>query len=182
AQMTVQRQEERRELGRRRPGWKRVASRVRSGLYRLLTPVDRILRWRHTGLLPPAHLRIYYYGTTNPGAFARACDIARTELVSRGLRSEHRVLDIGSGIGNLAVGLAEYLQGPYDGVEIHPEAVSWCQRAITRRYPNFRFHHANLASRAYNRHGLASASRYRFPFPDHSFDFILLSSVFTHML
>jgi SAM-dependent methyltransferase len=108
--------------------------------------------------------------------------VARTELVTRGLQPHHRVLDIGSGIGNLALGLSDYLRGGYDGIEIHPEAVAWCQRAITPRHPAFRFHRADLASHAYNPKGRASASGYRFPFPDRAFDCIFLSSVFTHML
>ena len=74
------------------------------------------------------------------------------------------------------------LRGGYDGVEIHPEAVEWCQRAITPLHPTFRFHRADLVSPAYNPHGLVPASEYRFPFPDQSFDFIFLASVFTHML
>jgi SAM-dependent methyltransferase len=132
-------------------------------------------------LLPPAYLRVYYYRTWSPKAFVRACDDARAELTSRGLKPEHRVLDIGSGIGNLAIGLIGYLRGGYDGIEIHPEAVAWCQRAITRRYRTFRFHRADLTSGAYNPHGRVSASVYRFPFPDGTFDFIFLGSVFTHV-
>jgi len=132
-------------------------------------------------LLPPAHLRIYYYRTANPEAFVDACNASR-ELTSRGLRPEHRLLDIGSGIGNLALGLVGYLTGGYDGIEIHPEAVAWCQRAITPLHPGFRFHHADLSSVAYNPHGRTAPSAYRFPFADRSFDFIFLGSVFTHML
>lgn len=162
--------------------WRRLASRARSAAYRLVTPVERILPSRSDALLPPAHLRVYYYRTTKPEAFTRACESARTELEIQGLRPEHRVLDIGSGIGNLAIGLLGHLTGGYDGVEIHPEAVAWCQRAITRKHPRFRFHHADLASNAYNASGAVPASAYRFPFPDHSFDVIFLSSVFTHML
>jgi SAM-dependent methyltransferase len=164
-----------------RPMWKRVAGRARDAVYRLATPLDRIIRWRSPALLPPAHLRIYYYGTWSPDAFARHCDVTRTELLSRGLRPDHRVLDIGSGIGNIAIGLRDYLRS-YDGVEIHPEAVAWCQQVITRRHPTFRFHRADLASRAYNPRGAVSASEYRFPFADKSFDFIFLASVFTHMM
>jgi len=151
-------------------------------MVRLTTPVDRLLRPERSQDLPPAHLRIYYYRTWDPAIFARACEGARFELTSRGLQPHHRVLDIGSGIGNLALGLVRYLQGGYDGVEVHPEAVAWCQQAITSAYPTFRFHHADLASRAYNPAGRVQASTYRFPFPDASFDYILLGSVFTHML
>jgi SAM-dependent methyltransferase len=150
-------------------------------MYRLLTPLERMLGQRDA-LLPPAHLRLYYYRTLERKAFDRACDGARTELLIRGLRPEHRILDIGSGIGNLAIGLSEYLRGTYDGIEIHPEAVSWCQRVITERYPQFRFHQANLLSHAYNPHGVMTPATYRFPFEDGRFDFVFLSSVFTHML
>ena len=92
------------------------------------------------------------------------------------------MLDIGSGLGNLALGLRSYLRGGYDGVEIHREAAAWCRQAITPRYPSFRFHHADLSSHAYNPAGGQSAAAYRFPFADHTFDFVFLSSVFTHML
>ena len=99
-----------------KPAWKRLAGGLRRQVYRLATPVDRVIRGRRDPLLPPAHLRIYYYSTWDPRAFARACEI-RTELISRGLKPEHRVLDIGCGIGNLAIGLREYLRGGYDGLE-----------------------------------------------------------------
>jgi SAM-dependent methyltransferase len=102
--------------------------------------------------------------------------------VSRGLRPEHRVLDIGSGIGNLALALKDHLTGGYHGLEINREAVEWCQRAISPRYPSFQFHRADVSSTVYNPAGAQAASGYRFPFPDGTFDFILLSSVFTHML
>ena len=169
-------------FGSLRLTWKRLARPARTAFYRIVTVVDRLARVRSDTLLPPAHLRIYYYRTFSAKAFERACAGVRTELLSRGLQPEHRVLDIGSGIGNLPLGLVGYLRGGYDGIEIHPEAVAWCQNAITRRHPTFRFHRADLASRAYNPSGQVSASAYRFPFPDRQFDFIFVGSVFTHML
>lgn len=167
---------------RKRPIWRRFASRARSVAYRLVTPVDRIVRWRNSSLLPPAHLRIYYYRTSRPSAFTHACEVARAEVTNHGLQPEHRVLDVGSGIGNLAISLIGYLRGGYEGVEIHREAVAWCQRAITPQHRTFRFHHADVASGAYYPHGRVPASEYTFPFPDQSFDLIFLGSVFTHML
>ena len=168
--------------GHTRPAWKRAARRLRDAGYRLVSVADRIAHWRSDALVPPAHLRAYYYRTLNPQAYVRACEVVRAELISHGLRPEHRLLDIGSGIGNLAVGLLDDLRGGYDGIEIHPEAVAWCQRAITTRHPTFRFHHADIANEAYNPRGRMLASSYRFPFPDHQFDFIFLGSVFTHVL
>lgn len=166
----------------RRERVRRFASAALRSLYRAATPIDRLVHWRHPTPLPPAHLRVYYYRTLNPRRFVRVCENAALELTSRGLRPEHRVLDIGSGIGNLALGLAGYLQATYDGLEIHREATAWCQRAITSRHPKFRFHHADLRSGAYNPRGAVSPATYRFPFHDGAFDFVFLASVFTHML
>ena len=166
----------------RRSLWRRVARPARWILHRGANLIDPLVHPDPAGLQPPAHLRIYYYGSWAPELVVRAGENARIELTSRGLRPEHRVLDIGSGIGNLALALKDHLTGGYDGLEIHPEAVAWCQRTITPRYPSFRFHRANVASSAYNPEGAEPASVYRFPFPDRTFDFILLASVFTHML
>jgi SAM-dependent methyltransferase len=159
-----------------------LSRQARDVAYRFATLADKVAWWQTDELMPPVSLRIYYYHTWRREAFTRACEFAATELLSRGLRPEHRLLDIGSGIGNLAVGLIDYLRGGYDGIEIHPEAVAWCQRAITPRHPTFRFHRADLFSCAYNVHGRIPPSTYRFPFAGHEFDFIFLGSVFTHML
>jgi SAM-dependent methyltransferase len=165
-----------------RPLWRRLASRSRDAFYLVATAFDRVTRGADAALLPPWHLRVFYYGTPSPSVYARACAGARAELISRGLRPEHRVLDIGCGIGNLALGLADYLQGTYDGFDIHREAVDWCDRTITARYPTFRFHHADLSSRAYNAEGTLAASAFSFPLPSASFDVVFLGSVFTHLL
>lgn len=160
---------------------RRAAVAARDFVYRhALTPVDRLVRG--DALLPPAHLRFYYYRTLNPEAYARACRAARTELEIRGLEPNHNVLDIGCGIGNLALGLAGYLQGRYEGVDINREAVEWCQSAITPRHSRFHFHHADVSSTAYNPKGRGVAAQYRYPFDNHSFDRIFLGSVLTHLL
>jgi SAM-dependent methyltransferase len=166
----------------KRPLWKRLAIRARDIVYRGISVVEAAGPWQRDPLLPPAHLRRYYYRTLKADLFARHCEAAGAELMTRGLQPEHRVLDIGSGPGNLAIALIGFLKGSYDGVEIHTDAVAWCQQAITPRYPTFRFHAANVSSHAYNPQGRISPSTYRFPFPDQSFDFVFLGSVFTHML
>lgn len=58
--------------------------------------------------------------------------------------------------------------------------VEWCENNIASRFPNFRFHHAQLANTLYSKGG-ERASQYRFPFPDGKFDFVFLTSVFTHL-
>ena len=165
----------------RRPLLRTLAGRVRRAWHRGLSLADRATD--PSGLpVPPAHLRLYYYRTRDLAGFIRARHEAKAEALSHGLRPEDRVLDIGSGIGNLALALADTQRGTYDGLEIHPEAVAWCQSAITTRYPRLRFRHADIFSGAYNPSGRLSASTYPFPFESNTFDFVYLASVFTHML
>jgi SAM-dependent methyltransferase len=97
-----------------------------------------------------------------------------------GLKSTDRVLDVGSGTGRMALPLRHFLtSGTYDGIDIVRPSIEWCRRAYDG---NFRFHHADIYNKYYNPDGKVAAGEYRFPFPDRSFDFVFLTSVFTHML
>lgn len=99
-----------------------------------------------------------------------------------GVRPTDRVLDIGCSVGRMAIPLAEYLTtGTYDGFDIEKPAVEFCQRVITPRHPNFRFVHADLYNAHYTPDSDSKAEQYRFPYGDGSFDFVFLTSVFTHM-
>lgn len=101
-----------------------------------------------------------------------------------GLTPDSKVLDIGSGTGRLAVALASYLttEGSYAGMDIVPSGVAWCQEHISPKYPHFSFKITDIYNKEYNPSGAIQASEYRFPYPDASFDIIVLASVFTHML
>ncbi|MDT7602056.1 MAG: hypothetical protein QOF61_53 [Acidobacteriota bacterium] len=99
-----------------------------------------------------------------------------------GLKPEESVLDAGCGTGRLARPLADYLTGEYRGFDIVKSAVKECRREIGAHHPNFRFTHADIFNSSYNPKGKIRASRFRFPYPDASFDFIFLTSVFTHLL
>ena len=100
-----------------------------------------------------------------------------------GLQPHHQVLDIGSGIGRLAIPLTAYLdeQGAYEGFDVVELGVRWCREHLTRRYPNFQFQYIPLANDLYRADG-SDASGFRFPYEDARFDFAISNSVFTHML
>jgi SAM-dependent methyltransferase len=100
-----------------------------------------------------------------------------------GLAPHERVLDIGSGIGRMAIPLTQYLQpgvASYDGVDIVAPGVAWCRENVSVHYPDFRFHHLDCTHPVYNPDGKLPAVS-RLPFEDHGFDFIFLTSVITHL-
>jgi SAM-dependent methyltransferase len=102
-----------------------------------------------------------------------------------GLRPDEAVLDVGCGLGRMARPLTRYLdpaRGRYSGFDIDDRAIRWCQRRISARHPHFHFQYADLFSREYHLAGKANGAAYRFPYPDAAFDFVISTSVFTHML
>jgi SAM-dependent methyltransferase len=135
--------------------------------------------------LPPRSLRAFVgpqinlldYEATGKeffGYFRELCDLRQTESI----------LDVGCGCGQKTLPLLGYIKkdGHYWGTDLSKRAIIWCQRNITRKYPQFEFYHVDLFNSVYNPKGTYLAEKYRFPFKDQSFDFILLVSVFTHML
>lgn len=100
------------------------------------------------------------------------------------LSPDDRVLDVGCGIGRMAVPLTRFLSpnGSYEGFDVVAHGVQWCRQRITPRYPNFRFRCVSVRNDDYNPSGAVSALSFRFPYQDESFDFVFLTSVFTHMI
>ncbi len=92
-----------------------------------------------------------------------------------------RVLEVGCGIGRMARPLTRYLTGGYEGFDIVPSGIRWCQKNITKQHPDFRFTLADIYNSDYNPAGRQRASDYRFPYADAEFGFAFLTSVFTHM-
>lgn len=100
------------------------------------------------------------------------------------IRPEASVLDVGCGIGRMAIPLTKFLnmKGVYEGFDIVRDDINWCQKKITSKYPNFHFQVADVYNKDYNPVGKFKASEFRFPYDDEKFDFVFLTSVFTHML
>lgn len=99
------------------------------------------------------------------------------------LRSTDDVLDVGCGVGRMAYMLAHYLkpEARYEGFDIIDQLVDWAAAKITPSYPNFAFRKVDVYNKHYNPKGIYKASEFRFPYDDDSFDFLFLTSVFTHM-
>lgn len=102
-----------------------------------------------------------------------------------GLKPTDAVLEIGCGIGRMALPLTRYLaypQGRYEGVDIVADGTSWCSHNITPHYDNFRFTHLDFYNQVYNPQGRQQPELVALPFLPESFDFIIMTSVFTHLL
>jgi len=100
------------------------------------------------------------------------------------LQPNERVLDLGCGIGRMAVPLTNYLtqEGEYWGFDIVNKWIAWCKKHISSRFGNFHFQYVDLYNKIYNPKAKVKAIDFRFPFSDDYFDFVFLTSVFTHML
>jgi len=147
-------------------------------------PVDLIERFRgeHSSMVPPYADR--FTGYTGPDYLKSGQSLAGVLTGYAGLQADSIMLDIGSGIGRLAVPLTKLITPPgsYDGLEIVDRGVRWCSTKITPGYPHFRFTHANIFNAEYNPGGTVKAAEYVLPYDDASFDVVCLFSVFTHML
>jgi len=100
------------------------------------------------------------------------------------VNQKSHILDVGSGIGRMAVPFIDYLtdEGRYCGFDVVKSGVEWCQKNLSTKRKNFEFVHADIFNALYNSNGKVQGKDYRFPYEDGIFDFVFLTSVFTHML
>ncbi len=100
-----------------------------------------------------------------------------------GLRPTDCVVDIGSGDGRKAVALTRYLTtGTYLGLDPVKVGIEWCAKTITPRFPHFKFKHIDVFNGQYNPGGSIRPCDTRLPVADAEADFVIVTSVFTHML
>ena len=152
-------------------------------LYRSAADTLEVWTGRRDPLTPPR--RMWDWVTSRELDFKTEGEGLRRFLIEEcGLMPGESVLDVGCGLGRNAVPLIDYLgdEGSYEGFDIKPEAIEWCQKNITPRHRNFRFQLADVRSERYNPGGRSEASSYTFPFADDTFDLVFLVSVFTHMM
>jgi SAM-dependent methyltransferase len=173
------------------PGWLRtlLQGRARDGVRRAICEgVDWFdgIAGRSDPLTPPSHLRV------RVGCFLSFIRAERYREVGREFEQHLRIiarikpddslLDLGCGCGQVASALVDYLRGRYEGIDPDQEAVDWCRTHISSRHPQFQFRGVDLFNGHYNPQGTVRPSTWTLPFPDGTFDAVLLKSVFTHML
>jgi SAM-dependent methyltransferase len=155
-------------------------------------PIARLVRWvgaayidLRLGLtgkadreLPPLRLRF-----VGDGDFVGVGgQLAGLVLEKGGVHEGSRLLDIGCGVGRVALPLARRVPRNvvYEGFDVVRGAVRWCRRRISRTNPNFRFRHVSVRNSEYSLRG-TPAAKFRFPFPEATFDCAFAFSVFTHL-
>ncbi len=115
------------------------------------------------------------------GDFAKVGESFRARFQQYGLTPEMEVLDVGCGQGRMARPLVGALDGgSYTGFDIERSGVEWCREKYAD-VPNFTFDHADVFNARYNPDGAVAAKDYIFPYAENRFDFVFLTSVFTHM-
>lgn len=128
--------------------------------------------------LPPLRLRF-----VGDGDFVGVGDQLADLVLEHGkVHERSRLLDIGCGVGRVALPLARRLPGDvtYEGFDVVRGAVRWCRSRITREHPNFRFRHVAVRNSEYSLLG-TPAAEFRFPYPESTFDCAFAFSVFTHL-
>jgi SAM-dependent methyltransferase len=141
----------------------------RASLYGL--PADLVPR--------PPDGAIHFIG----GGFQQAFEFVEHFVARGGLKPDMDVLDVGCGVGRMAVPLAHLLEpsARYCGFDVARDCVEWATEAIGRRFPRFEFRHVDVQNGAYNPHGKLRSVDFPFPYANESFDFAFLTSVFTHL-
>jgi SAM-dependent methyltransferase len=135
--------------------------------------------------VPPREMRLWVGPFGNEELFRRSGreTVALLESMCE-LRPDHAVLDVGCGCGRVALALADFLSpaGRYLGFDAGLPPVEWCKEHIEPRRPNFRFVHVDVRHPGYHPGGTVSPEVFPFPCESATFDIVLLSSIFTHLL
>jgi len=133
---------------------------------------------------PPCPPEILLAGV-GPGDFHEAgrSTVSLLERLAR-LGPSDDVLDVGCGLGRIALPLSEKLgaQGSYTGLDVVRAYTDWCVENLCLDPERFRFQHADIRTSFYNPNGATRAEDFVFPWADASFDLAIATSLFTHLL
>ena len=141
---------------------------------------DRLLGRHDPGLPPKAHV---FTGASLDFAASGKRTLETICSITGANQSSH-FLDVGCGIGRLAIAMPDFLEanGGYEGFDIVPEGIEWCKQHILGPHDNIHFTLADIYNKEYNPKGSKQSADYQFPYADETFDVAVLISVFNHML
>ena len=107
---------------------------------------------------------------------------ARRLMTRLAYTGNSHVVEIGSGLGRLAIGLVrEAGSVQYWGFDASEPWIAWCRKHIERSHPSFRFVHVNIENELYNPAGTTLGDDFRFPLADGHADIVYMWGVFTNM-
>jgi len=114
--------------------------------------------------------------------FLKSAEAEATRLVEHfHCNRQSRVLDVGSGMGRLPIGIIRVVgEIDYTGIDIDKISVNWCKRFIERYHPTFKFRHLSLYNERYNKKGTRMDAGFHLDIADSAIDIIYLFSVFSH--
>ena len=92
------------------------------------------------------------------------------------------VVDLGCGLGRLAIGLVRDVGAvPFWGFDVVKENITWCRKHIQQHHPSFRSAHLDVANARYNPKGTPLTKDFRLPLPDGQADIVYLWGLLTNM-
>lgn len=115
---------------------------------------------------------------------AIGCEFLRHFVELGGLAPDHQVLEIGCGLGRMALPLTQFLEPPlgrYTGFDVVAEGIAWAVANIAAVYDNFSFRHLDYQNALYNPAGTLREGRDPLPYAGASVDFVFMTSVVTHL-
>jgi SAM-dependent methyltransferase len=135
--------------------------------------------------LPPAEMRNAMCGreyAANDWFLESGSAEARRVLARLAYTKDSNVVEIGCGLGRLAIGLLRELGNVrYWGFDANGAWIAWCKTHIERRHPSFRFVHIDVANDLYNPTGKAILDDFRIPLAGGHADILYMWGVFTNM-
>ncbi len=157
------------------------AFKVAKEIYYKLTP-DSIT---YNGIrLPPKHLRYCGKDFHDNGHFLKSSIREANRLMEEmNANQSCTVLDIGCGVGRLAIGLKTELPNlkQYYGVDISKKSIAWCKKYLESSSLNYKFILLDMKNDLYNKDGKELTEGILLPFKEKEIDIIYLYSVFSHM-
>ena len=135
--------------------------------------------------LPPRHYRLGGQNFRDDAKFVSSAQSESRRLVNAfGLNQSTSLLEIGCGYGRLPIGIFTDFGKitRYEGVDVNPSAINWCNKYIQPQYPFAKFTLSNVHNDRYNQGSNQTSSSLRLPFEDSVFDIVYMYSVFSHML